>query len=161
MSFSVADLLALAKDYRVNHTIKNPFNEDEYVACTEFPAQLPHQKLLKEKLKKAHCTSFVLDENTVNNTGTDGMALLSESHTFPHSRGTWSNICRYELGYTDYFMSDVVIVTSQDWPDVLSGGDFFVINPRTVAIHYKTLPNGNYELEFLDPRWIIGYKGKP
>lgn len=167
------DLLKLAKDYRGEGThavdpysgdMKIPHNFREHFLL---PSN-PHLAALALRLRYANMTSFNAEGQTISNTTPDGVAILSPSHTFPHSQCTWDNTNGDPLGFTKYYMGESIIIRKSklkgDWmklhmeDDTAEHPDFwFVINLNRVAIHHKVLSDGSFELEIMNPTWIIGY----
>lgn len=157
------DLLSLAKDYRGELIVaKNPFGSDcIYPTLFRGSSFIKPVDILAKRLQYANRTNFEMENHLISNVTCDGLAILSDSH-YCHGTGasTWSNLHYQFSDYTKYNFSCAILIRKGDgiWDEIESESAwFFAINPKKVAIHFKTLSTGDFELEILDPSWIAGY----
>lgn len=153
------DLLALAKDYRGDLPYAtNPNCPSDTVVPQVFRDFASPIGLLALRLINANATSFVSMGRTISNCTSDGLAILSPSHTFPCSSETWSNWHPRVSDIHKYYFTDAILVSNADWPSLgINQPWFFAINKKRVAIHYRENPDKSFELEILDPTWIAGH----
>lgn len=169
LHMTLTEILSLAKDYRGEYPrVKNPHTRDE-ISPHVFNKQYLPIDILANRLRFSHFTSFEFKGQMISNMTSDGLAIICDSHTYPDGgSSTWSNKLKDPLSYTQFFMNDCEIIRKghepHEWNRLHAKNDtflnpqwFFILNPKIITIHHKILSDGNFELEILDARGIIGY----